>query len=251
VRLPPAAGVNVTEIVQLPPVATLLPQLLVWAKSPGFVPPITMLEIVNGPVPVLLRFTDCALVVVPRLVTANVKLLGDATATGTPSPVPLREAVCVVPATLPELSVTVNVAVRFPGAVGSNVMEIVQLPLAATVLPQVLVCPKSPALAPPMAMLAIVNGPVPEFVKLTVCAVAVTPTLVSVNATTVGDNAAVGSPAPVPVSETVCVDPDVPLALSVTVTVAVRVPVAVGLKVTEMVQLVLALRVAPQLLVSE
>src|SRR5437660_12620838 len=33
VRFPPAAGANVTLMVQLAPAATLLPQVLVWAKS--------------------------------------------------------------------------------------------------------------------------------------------------------------------------------------------------------------------------
>lgn len=42
-RLPAAVGVNVTLIVQLPPGAMLVPQLLVRAKSPGLVPVIEML----------------------------------------------------------------------------------------------------------------------------------------------------------------------------------------------------------------
>ena len=42
VRVPVAVGVNVTLIVQLPPAATLDPQLLVWAKSPLLVPVMVM-----------------------------------------------------------------------------------------------------------------------------------------------------------------------------------------------------------------
>ena len=42
-RVPVAVGVNVTLIVQLAPAATLEPQLLVCAKSPGLVPVIEML----------------------------------------------------------------------------------------------------------------------------------------------------------------------------------------------------------------
>lgn len=38
VRAPFACGVNVTEMVHLPFAGTLLPQVLVWANSPGFVP---------------------------------------------------------------------------------------------------------------------------------------------------------------------------------------------------------------------
>ena len=210
----------------------------------------TMLVIVSGPVPVLESVTVCALVVVPILVLAKVRLVGDTPATGTPSPVPLSAAVCVVPVTLLELSVTVRVALRLPGAVGLNVTEIVQFAPTATLLPQVLVCAKSPGLVPLIAMLAIVSGPVPELLSVTVWALVVTPTLVSLNETTLGDSPAVGTPAPVPVSATVWVDPEVPLALSVIVTVAVRVPDAVGLKVIEMVQFVPAFSVAPHVFVS-
>ena len=38
VRVPVACGVNITEMVHLPFAATLLPQVLLWTKSPGFVP---------------------------------------------------------------------------------------------------------------------------------------------------------------------------------------------------------------------
>jgi hypothetical protein len=106
-------------------------------------------------------------------------------------------------------------------------------------------------LVPVIATLAIVSDPVPELVKVTVCALAVTPTFVLLNGTTVGESPAAGTPVPVPVRETVCVVPDTLLALSVIVTVAMRVPAAVGLKVTEMLQLVPAVRVAPHVFVSE
>src|SRR3989441_6348730 len=56
------------------------------------------------------------------------------------------------------LSVTVNVALRDPVAVGVNVTLIVQFPLAATLDPPVLVCPKSPGLAPVKAMLVMLNA---------------------------------------------------------------------------------------------
>ena len=55
VRVPLAAGVKVTLIVQLAPAATELPQLLVWAKSPGFVPVSAMLVTVKAALPVLVR----------------------------------------------------------------------------------------------------------------------------------------------------------------------------------------------------
>jgi hypothetical protein len=55
VRVPLAAGVKVTLIVQLPPAATLDPQLLVWAKSPGFVPESARLEMLKAALPELFR----------------------------------------------------------------------------------------------------------------------------------------------------------------------------------------------------
>ncbi len=58
-----AVGVNVSEIVQLAPAATLEPQLFVCAKSPGFVPPIAIAEISNGEPPVFLKVTVCGVLV--------------------------------------------------------------------------------------------------------------------------------------------------------------------------------------------
>ena len=46
-RVPVAAGLNVTVIVQLVPAARLGPQSLLCAKSPGLVPPIVMLPMVS------------------------------------------------------------------------------------------------------------------------------------------------------------------------------------------------------------
>ena len=54
---------------------------------------------------------------------------------------------------------------------------------------------------------------------------------------------------PVPFNPTVCVLPVTPLLLSVTVNVPLAVPATVGEKVTFIVQELLAVRLAPQLLV--
>jgi len=53
VRVAVAAGVKVTLIEQLVPAATLDPQLLVWAKSPAFVPVSARLLRVKAALPVL------------------------------------------------------------------------------------------------------------------------------------------------------------------------------------------------------
>ena len=58
VRDPLAAGVKVTLIVQLAPAATLAPQLLVCAKSLGFVPVMAILVMLKVALPVLFRVTD-------------------------------------------------------------------------------------------------------------------------------------------------------------------------------------------------
>jgi hypothetical protein len=64
-RLPVALGVNVTGIVQLAPAASDVGQLLVWAKSPAFVPPIAMLATLSEAVPELVSVTVWAALVVP------------------------------------------------------------------------------------------------------------------------------------------------------------------------------------------
>jgi hypothetical protein len=99
---------------------------------------------------------------------AKVRLLADRLAAGMP-PVPLKLAVCGLPAAL---SVTLKAPLRVPTAVGVNVTLIVHVPFTASVLPQLLVCAKSPL----TAMLLIVSAPVPLFVNVTVWAAEVVPT---------------------------------------------------------------------------
>jgi len=55
VRVPEAVGVNFTIMLQLPPVATELPQVLVKEKSPAFVPVVLMPVMLKLAFPVLLR----------------------------------------------------------------------------------------------------------------------------------------------------------------------------------------------------
>ena len=69
-----------------------------------------MLMPVNVPVPVLVRVTDCEAVESPTCSLPNARLVAERVAIAA-LPVPLRETLCVDPLTLPELSVTVNVAV--------------------------------------------------------------------------------------------------------------------------------------------
>jgi hypothetical protein len=75
-------------------------------------------------------------------------------------PVPVREVVCGLPRLL---KVTVTLPARFPVAVGVNVTLIVHIPVATTVVPQLLVCVKSPLatmlvmlIAAPVLLLAVI-----------------------------------------------------------------------------------------------
>ena len=94
-------------------------------------------------------------------------------------------------------------------------------------------------------MLEMLIEVLPEFVKVTATGELETPTGMFPKATEVGENDAV-DPSPVPESATVC---GVPTALSAIEIVPGWLPVAVGLKLTEMVQLALTARVAPQVVV--
>jgi hypothetical protein len=63
VLVPAAVGLKVTAMVQLAPALTLLPQVLVWEKSPLAV----MLEMVSETLPVLVSATVCALLLFPTI----------------------------------------------------------------------------------------------------------------------------------------------------------------------------------------
>ena len=65
------------------------------------------------------------------------------------------------------LSVTINVPVRVPFAVGSNVTEIVQLIVADRIAGQLLVWEKSPASVPPIPMSLMSSGVCPLLVSCT------------------------------------------------------------------------------------
>src|SRR5436190_5986550 len=80
------------------------------------------------------------------------------------SPVPVRLTACGLPLAL---SVTLNVALLVPLAVGVKVTLIVHCAPAATDVPQLLVCPKSPLLAPVMEMLLMLRLAVPVLERVT------------------------------------------------------------------------------------
>ena len=81
--VPPAVGLKVTEIVQLALALTLVPQVLVWEKSPLAV----MLEMLSEALPVLVRVTVCAVLPFPTSWAEKVSKEDDKRTAG-PNPVP-------------------------------------------------------------------------------------------------------------------------------------------------------------------
>jgi len=115
--------------------------------------------------PELVTVTVWAVLVVPTFWPANVRLPVDRP-TAAPVPVPVKVALCGLPLALSE---TLTVPVRLPMAAGVKVTLIVQLPPAATEVPQVLVWAKSLAFVPPTEMAAIDRLAPPVLVRVIVC----------------------------------------------------------------------------------
>src|SRR5437899_310696 len=119
-----------------------------------------MLVTLSATFHVLLSVTYRATLVVFRFSSLNVTLLGDRLTPGA-APVPVRLTDCGLPAAL---SVMVIAPVRVPVAVGVKVTLMAQLAPAATDVPQVLVCMKSPL----ATMLVTLSATVPVLVSVTV-----------------------------------------------------------------------------------
>ena len=164
-RAPAAVGVKVIEIVQLAPIARLLPQVLISEKSPET----AIAPSVSAAVPELVRITVCTALVVPIVCDGKVRLVGESVAVGVAAkPVPLSVTVWGEPVAL---SVIASVPVRLPAAVGVNFTEIEQFAPAATDIPQVLVYAKSPDVAIELSA----SAACPVLVSVTICAALVVP----------------------------------------------------------------------------
>jgi hypothetical protein len=102
VKAEPESGVKVTETVQFVPAASVVPQLVVSAKSAGLAPARVMPEMVSAALPVLERVSVCGAVVLPTLVVAKVSVEGvsEAIGAGTAVPVPVRVTTRGEPAAL-------------------------------------------------------------------------------------------------------------------------------------------------------
>ena len=78
-RAPPAAGLNDTDTVHEAPAASVAGpsgQVVVWAKSPAFVPENPIELIVSGPLPELRTVSGCAALVLPTGWAAKPRLEG-------------------------------------------------------------------------------------------------------------------------------------------------------------------------------
>src|SRR5207302_790932 len=181
VRALAAVGVHVRLTRQLAPATTVAPFVqavpAAMAKSPGFEPARAMLVMLRVAVPLLVRVTVCAGLVVLRRWSPKARLVG-AKVTAGAMPVPASDTDCGLPGAS---SVMVTVAVRAPVAAGVKLMLIVQLALGATepapvgqVLPAAKA--KSAACAPEMVMLVRFSGVPPLLVSVRFCAALVVPT---------------------------------------------------------------------------
>src|SRR5712692_501004 len=180
-----------------------------------------MLEMVTGSDPLFESVTVLAGLLVPTTLVPKLRVVVDMLSVGV-TPEPVREINCGL---FEALSVIVNMPLRKPLAVGVKVTLTVQLELAPTLAPQLLVCAKSPLACIPLMLVAVGPG----FDRVTGCEPLALPSACAAKLSAAGVAFRTAFAPPVPVSDTVC---GLPEALSVMVRVPVRVPVAVGVNVT-------------------
>lgn len=125
-----------TLMVQLALGARVWPQVLVWLKSPAFVPVTAMLTMFSVAFPLLLMEIVSGGLDVPTSRLLKTRLPGDRVIAGALIPIPVSETVCGLSTALSEM---VMAPVRVPVAVGLNVTKILQLDNAARLAPQLFV----------------------------------------------------------------------------------------------------------------
>lgn len=204
-----------------------------------------MLVTFNGEVPVLVRVTAWAWLVVPLAVEAKVSEAGLTVTESAAVPVPLSATVCGEPLAV---SATLRVAFRAAAEAGLKDTKTPQLAPAASVAPHECNCRNDVGLVPAIVIELRVTDRVPVFFTVTSCAALVVPDTVFGNVRAVGDRVIdrVDATVPVPLSVTFWGEP---VALSATLRVAGKLPVVAGLKLTETVHDAPAARVVPQVVV--
>src|SRR5579863_471196 len=130
-------------------------------------------EMLRVDVPVLVKVTVCAGLVVPTSWLPKPRLGGERLTPGV-APNPVRGTVCGDPWAS---SIKISVAPRLPLTAGVNVTEIVQVaPFLATLVPQLFVSVKSLGLAPMIFTPPTASGRLPGLVRTTLWARLVVPT---------------------------------------------------------------------------
>lgn len=168
-RDPFNCGVKVTLIVQVPfagSVEGLMGQLLVSEKLVTREPVIDILEIDTEELPMFVTMMFCGGLDVPLARVPKFRLVGEKLIT---VPVPVRVAVWGL---LGALSETVTVPVNAPALLGTKTTLMVQLPLAARLLGQLLVWVNGPV----VATLVMVAALVPVLVSVAGCELLLVPT---------------------------------------------------------------------------
>ena len=147
------------------------------------------------------------------------------------------------------LWLTDRVAVRVPGALGTNLTDTIQFAPGTTVVPTVQVFTVPENSLPEMVIPLTEKFAAPVLVSVHVWVAAATPTVVEGKVSAAADDVAIAEPAggaaaPVPDSEIVLV---AGLALCEIVTDPLRAPTAVGVKLIVSVQLALGATLSPAL----
>src|SRR5438067_7289246 len=128
----------------------------------------------------LFTFTACGALLLPTFCEPNVKLVGVTVNWGElEAPVPVSDTFCGL---FDAESVSVSVPVLVPAPVGVKVTLTVQLAPAARLLPQLLVCEKSPL----VVMELNVTAPAVSLVAVTVWAALLAPTFCEAHVRLVG-----------------------------------------------------------------
>jgi hypothetical protein len=174
---PRAVGLKVTEMVQLAPAATLVPQVLVWLNGAGTWM-LAMLRAVDWP---FINVIVVGALALPIAWSGNAYCMG-VTVTGLAllTPVPLNATVRGDPV---PLSVMVNEPVTAPATVGVYTTAMVQLAPAARLAPQVFVSLNGA----PVWMLVMLSAVVWPFVSVTVAGALALPMAWDGNASCAGE----------------------------------------------------------------
>src|SRR5271163_2496991 len=210
---PVAAGLNVIETVQEAPAASVVAQVVVYAKKDCgpldqlvTMPPGSMTSAVV--VLVFLRVTTCTAALSPTVVVGNVSVDGVSVAVGAArTPVPVSATVCGEPAAL---SATERLAKSAPEATGLKATEMVHEAPIASELPQVVAVWVKEVGSVPVKMmppaLMVTEVVVLVFFRVTTWAAVSTPSVVLAKVRLAGVRVTVGPveiEAPVSISKTV------------------------------------------------